>query len=452
MYKKPLFVLSYVAFYLLMNSLSSAGDSPLQLAVFRSNVTPPIGHPMTGGYNNPVKSIEDQLEAKGVVLLDHDARYVLCAVDWCGLSNTAYAMFRDKIAEAAKTEASHVAVQCLHVHTAVLADGFGHAMLQKTKLPIAMQDEAFLERVTDRLAREVRKSLGRLHPFDQIGIGQAKVDRVASSRRVMIDGKLHTRMSSARSAELRNLPEGVIDPMVKTITFANGGKPLVRLHYYATHPQSFYGDGRVSSDVPGFARKALEREEKIPQIYFTGCAGNIALGKYNDGTPEARAPLIARLLAGMKAACVATSWHPAESIVWRTTPLRLPLRNDESYNPEKQSKILNDSNARASRRLEAAEYLAFAKRIDEPILLSSLQIGRVHIVNLPGEPFVEYQLFAQRLLPDGFVAVAGYGEYGPVYICTERAFEEGGYEPTEAMAAPRSEVLLQKAIRKLLGL
>ena len=38
------------------------------------------------------------------------------------------------------------------------------------------------------------------------------------------------------------LPEGAIDPYLKTITLAEGEKPLVRLHYYATHPQSFYGD------------------------------------------------------------------------------------------------------------------------------------------------------------------------------------------------------------------
>jgi hypothetical protein len=33
------------------------------------------------------------------------------------------------------------------------------------------------------------------------------------------------------------LPGGLIDPMLKTITFATGDTPLARLHYYATHPQ-----------------------------------------------------------------------------------------------------------------------------------------------------------------------------------------------------------------------
>jgi hypothetical protein len=34
-------------------------------------------------------------------------------------------------------------------------------------------------------------------------------------------------------------------------------------------------------------------------------------------------------------------------------------------------------------------------------------------------------LLAQRLRPDAFVLVAGYGECGPGYIPTERAWREG---------------------------
>lgn len=429
-----------------------AGKSQLGVASFCSDVTPPVGHPMNGGYSTPVKTIEDRLEAKGVILQAGQDRYVLCAVDWCGLSNTAYAAFRDKIAAAAGTDASRVALHCLHQHTAVLADGNAQRMLADAENPIAVHDPKFLEDVTDRLAEAVKASLGHVEPFNRVGFGQANVDRVASSRRIIVDGKLRSRMSATEDAELRALPEGTIDPTLKTITLAQGDRPLVRVHYYATHPQSFYGDGRVSSDVPGLARKELQKQEKVPQIYFTGCGGDVAMGKYNNGTRQARDELTARLLGGMKAAVAATRWAPVERIVWRTVPLRLPLRNDEHYNPAGQQAVVADAAVSRSRRIEAAEYLAFARRIDEPILVSSLQIGQVYAVHLPGEAFIEYQLYAQRVLPDRFVAVAAYGEYDPVYIPTERAFQEGGYEPTQAMAAPQSETVLKQAIRQLLGI
>jgi hypothetical protein len=66
---------------------------------------------------------------------------------------------------------------------------------------------------------------------------------------------------------LRAEPEGYIDPMLKTVTFARDDKPLVRIHDYANHPQSFCGDGRACHDVPGFARQRLEEQEKMFQSF-----------------------------------------------------------------------------------------------------------------------------------------------------------------------------------------
>ena len=118
------------------------------------------------------------------------------------------------------------------------------------------------------------------------------MDRVASTRRLIDkDGKVHRprwSLVTGKDFALRDEPEGLIDPMLKTITLAQGDKPLVRLHYYATHPQSFYHDPRVTYDFPGMAREELEKKENVFQIYFTGCAGDILVGKYNDGTPATR--------------------------------------------------------------------------------------------------------------------------------------------------------------------
>ena len=82
--------------------------------------------------------------------------------------------------------------------------------------------------------------------------------------------------------------------------------------------------------------------------------------------------------------------------------------------------------------------------------LTCLDLGRVLVLHLPGEPFVEYQLKAQEMRKDAFVCVAGYGDDGMGYIPTDRGYLEGGYEPTVALAAPCEE-LLYKAMVKLLA-
>jgi hypothetical protein len=246
------------------------------------------------------------------------------------------------------------------------------------------------------------------------------------------------------------MTEGTIDPMVKTITLARGEKPLVRMHYYATHPQSFYGDPRTCYDVPGFARERLQEKEGVFQIYFTGCAGDVAMGKYNDGTPRARGELTDRLYAGMEAAAASTRLVPVDAIQWRTLPVSLPARTDPGHTIEENRALMADPEADVVRRVRAATRVAYAQRAERPIDLSLLRIGGVEILHLPGECMIEFQLFAQKLRPDAFVAVAAYGDAGPGYICTERSFSEGGYEPTASRVAPNSEGLLKAAIRELL--
>ncbi len=49
------------------------------------------------------------------------------------------------------------------------------------------------------------------------------------------------------------------------------------------------------------------------------------------------------------------------------------------------------------------------------------------------------------------MAVAAYGDLGSGYLCTEAAFQEGGYEPTASHVAPQAEKVLKDAIRRLLA-
>jgi hypothetical protein len=401
----------------------------------------------------PLETVEHPLLAKGIVLDDGTRRYVLCAVDWCVLSNSTRLDYRRKMAEAAGTDLAYTTIHTVHQHSAPVVDSDGQRVLDTIQNPPAYLNLKFVNSVGDGLAAAVREAVGRFEEVDRIGTGQAKVDRVASSRRIITpDGKLHGRNSAGgRKPELAALPEGLIDPMLKTVTFARGDKPLVRLHYYATHPQSFYGDPRVSMDFAGLAREKLEQDEGVPQVYFNGCAGDVAAGKYNDGTPHAREELTARLLAGMKASVAATHFAPPQPIRWRTASLVLPFKTARGFSlPELQAKLA-DAKEKPHLRILAARRIAFHQRIDRPLELASLECGRLRMVYLPGEPMVAFQLYAQQLLPADFVAVAGYGDGCTNYICTEQAYQEGGYEPTASTVGPQSEALLKAAIRSLLG-
>ena len=145
--------------------------------------------------------------------------------------------------------------------------------------------------------------------------------------------------------------------------------------------------------------------------------------------------------------------EPAYPIEWNTTEIRFPLRSDPAFSEESNRKILSDTKASAALRLKAAMNLACIERVksDRPFQLSGLSFGSIRILHLPGEPFVEYQLWAQRLRPELFVAVAGYADCAMWYICTDKAYSEiGGYEQTWSFIDP-SENLLKSGMAQLLG-
>lgn len=453
LHPNPTWLFAWLCLLLAGGPAGWAATAGLRVATFTCDVTPPLGHPLCGGWIKPLAAVDEPLLAKGIVLSEGKDRYVLCAVDWCLLQTGACDAFRRRLAEGANVPESHVSVHTIHQHNAPIADANAERLLRATPNPPPHLDLGFLDSVTRRLAASVREACDQLQPFDQVGYGQAKVERFASNRRVRLaDGKIHVRYSATKDPALQAAPEGLIDPWLRTITLFAGDRPLVRLHFYATHPMSYYGDGRATSDTVGLARQRLEREEGVPQIYFTGCAGNITGGKYNDGSPAARVQLTDRIYAAMKQAVAATQRAPVTRLDWRTTQVRFAVRREPEWSEARARKTIADTNATALARITAALDLAWLQRwhANPKVQIARLSLGPVTSLFLPGEAFIEYQLYAESLRSGDFLAVAAYGESGPGYICTDSALTGGGYEPTMSRVGPPSEFELKNGIARLL--
>lgn len=412
----------------------------LRLATFRCDVTPEPGEPLI--WTMPLREVLDTLWAKGVVLEHSRRRLVLCAMDWCGLGGAAFRKLQSALAAAAGASAGDVILHTVHQHAAPYVEGDAYRLLAELPDPPLMYSDRGLERLAARLAAALREALKRFEPVEAVGTGQARVERVGSSRRVWDQGKLVVRYSNGgKDPYQAALPEGRIDPWLRTITFAARGKPLARLHFYATHPQTFCCDGRASADFVGQARESFEREEGVFQVYFTGCAGDVTVGKYNDGSEEARRRLAERLQAALKASAAATVFRAPAAVRWRSVPVQLPARE-----PEKPI----ESGASPEARYRAACGVAYARRKD-PLSVTAVELGAARILHLPGEPLLEFQEYAQQLDPRRFTAVAGYGDIAPGYICPDKALAEGGYEPSASHLAPGAEALLKRAIEQVLG-
>ncbi len=437
-----------------VNQVLSQENNPggLTLATFDVDATPPVGSYMA--YGRVINTWDMGLRARGIVIMGAGKPIVLCSVDWIGIANDSQDEFKIAMAEAARTDPERIALHTIHQHDAPICDFGAERYLRAAGLDPLSYESSFTRKVMLRLTDAIRSSLASAQPFNQIGLGEAPVFKVASNRRILgPDGQVRaTRYTSCPDSALRAEPEGLIDPVVSVISFWNDDKPVAVLSYYAVHPQSYYQTGLPNPDFPGIAR--FYRQLAVPgalHVHFNGAGGNLGAGKYNDGSHENRGILAQRLADGMKRAWEATRREKitASQISWSIEPVALPpakyLENLDVALKEKASDPIFISN-----NISKIVWLNRCRE-GKKINICCLSLGRARILHMPGELFVEYQLAAKAERPDLFVAMAAYGDYGPEYICTDIAYLQGGYEGGDASGvAPGSEKILMAAIKNLL--
>ena len=157
---------------------------PLHLATFTCDVTPPEEHPLCGGWIEPVRGVDDPLKALGVVLLGVGKPVVLCSVDWTGLRNEAYRIWRKALADAAHTTPEHVSLHTVHPHNAPFADVEAQKLIAAAGAPKSL-DLKFYDECVKKSADSLKAALLKAVPFTHVGTGSADVKEVASNRRVL---------------------------------------------------------------------------------------------------------------------------------------------------------------------------------------------------------------------------------------------------------------------------
>ena len=451
----------------------------LRIATFQTDATPPIGYDM--GYS-VVKSIREPLLAKGVVITGAGKPIVMLAVDWVTVDGKARDEWHALLAKAAGTTPDRVTVHHLHQHDAprgdlAIFDERARLGLPESS-PAGVPDKrTWVRGVMENSAAALTRSLRQARPVTHVGLGKANAERLGANRRIMgtngrvamhrqstytneypaevaarikvdADADGH-RLSIYHPEEAKAAPEGLTDPAVRVISFWNGDRPLVALTYYASHPQVSFGKGIPTTDFPGLARERRQKETGVFQVYFTGAGGNITLGKYNDGSDRAREEFAGRLQDAMSRAWTATTRSaltPAD-VEWRTTDISLPAKYG-AFKDEARA-VAADTKRPNNERIAAIGKYVRAQALEDGTTLVVLRLKDAYSVHIPGESFVQYQLGAQAIRPDNFVAMAAYAE-GLGYIGNEKAYGEGGYEITVSATTLAAEKVIMDGIRKLL--
>lgn len=435
-----------------------AADTPAyQVAAFHTDVTIPIGHACMGGGISAAREIVDPLSVNGIVLLGPEKPLVFVAVDWCEIRNDAYDHWREALAKAAGTSRERVLLASVHQHDAPVVDYEAQRLLDEAGLAKSLCDVEFAKACVEQAAEAMNASLKAPKPVTQYGIGVGKVEGICSNRRVVLpDGTItYGRCSATADPAIRALPEGLIDPYVRTLSFWSGDTPVAALSAYSTHPMSYYGKGGVSADFVGMARARRQAElPEVFQMYFTGCSGDTTAGKFNDGSPANRPVLADKLYQGMKQAWENTQRYPLREIAFRVAALNLVPKNFGGYSEEDSRKTLTDPGAETFRRNLAAMNLSWRARVaaGRPIDVPVADFGHAKFLVMPAESFVQYQITAQGFSPGAPVVTAGFGECAPGYIPSAIASAEGYNDESWCWVEPGAEPLITEALQKAMGI
>ena len=455
-HRNPTTAVLLTCMFICLSAVAHENTPVFHVSTFTADVTIPLNHRCMGVLPTKSRKVRDPLEARGFVLqISGQKPVVVCAVDWCEIRNGAYDTWRSQLAAAANTDRQRVLLTSLHQHDAPVTDTGAARLLREVGLPDELYHEQFHTSTIQRVAKAVAESLNHAQPVTHLGTGKAQVRRIASNRRVItVDGGVSFgRGSRSGSNEFhRKAPDGEIDPDLRMISFWNQDKPVVALSVYATHPMSFYGQGEVSADFVGLARRRMQKHlPDVVQIYASGCSGDVTAGRYNDGSEAAREQLTQRLFEGMKKAWAITKRRPLTQATFRSTPLKLEFYKHADLHPKRLRQTLENRELATEKRILAAMGLSSYARVSsgQPIDFPVVDFGSAQLLLFPGEAFVGYQLMAQKQKPDSFVVSMGYGECWTGYIPTNASFADS-FHDTWLWVPPGSQTHIERALQRVL--
>ena len=425
----------------------------LKAGVFNVDVTPEIGGPIAFGIN---KKTDSPIFIRGVIIDDSKKRIVLASCDFLYIWGNAYEQMKKVIAKAAGTVPQKVLLHSVHQHDSInIAIELND--IHKKYIGIEVTPLAYYKKINEDMENAVAKAVRKMKTVKNLASAERRISGLASNRRLLDkNGKVHAmRWSMCHNPELQSEATGVIDPMLRSIAFIGGNdKPLAVMHFYASHPMTAYGRNMCSADVPGVALEYVKKhyDENVSHIYFTGCGGNITFGKYSLENKEKSLKFLGKRLGKeILENCRQLEKKKIGSIALKNSSFELPLKAE--LNEKKLLEKIEKTEDRhvlilLSTLLETVRNWEKWKNLN----ITRLSIGEdIHILSLPSETVIEYQLYAQELVPEKFLACAAYANSSYGYIPTAKMYSEGGYEPGGAsITTIDAEAAMKKAIYETL--
>jgi hypothetical protein len=389
-------------------------DSNLLAAVAKVDITPTVGMPVTG-HVRPTDGFRNKLHAEVLLLNDGRTKAAIVTTDLISATDELVTALRGAVTEPTGTPLENIMVTASHNHSG----------------PRWESQSDYGRRVIRDIHTAVTKAAVEMRPVS-VGYGEDQIN-FNINRRALVNGRSVVRLN----------PDGPCDKRVKVLRLDDGRslEPMAIVMHAVCHacvhtwgdrfsPPYPNGYPQASSDFPGEARDFVEMiyGPRTKAMFLQGCAGDIRPNlpgyPYRCGD-EADIRWIARNLG---CAVVRAADYSAIREQLAKRPKIYPIRC--------ASKTVMLPSAKEGESVACP--------------LQAMMIGPYLLLTIPGEPMVEYGFRLEKGVGDRAVPIViGYANGSLGYICTTKAFEEGGYEPAHSQSGPGAEEII---IKESLGL
>lgn len=405
-----------------------------------ADITPDVSIPLVG----PERStgVHDPLSAKALVLSDAAATIGIVSAD---ILYFPYDMARKVREEAISEGFDDVILTATHTHTAPCLESYSTKMI--TSGSDAISDDYIAE-----LRESVVESL-----------------REANDNKTSATMWVGSAQNETASLNRRNtVPSDKIDATLSVADIETDSGDETLLFNFPCHPVCVQWKSDLSADWPGIVYQGISDELDATTIFINGAAGDINPRGYDSdnvtysnmrevGENVLETVLTARNNARKQPNMVDSplmSDRCELRLPVKSTPPRQQLdqelenieRDLERCDDHRVNRYVRNEKKRISNLLDLSDWQS--EHI--PATLQYLEIGRLGLLTVPGEPFVEHGLYFRESAPTSEFMVAGYANGNIGYVPTLEDLEYGGYEVWKCQISPEGIMNLRDAAEDLM--